>query len=236
MDFNGLVRHYYLRQMPHDAEVRVNLVGKKHRELQSHAIGLRIHDRLPQSPTNTMRGSRSSRCRPVRQCSRRRGRGVRPPGALLRGPDARGRDGRRAVSAAEPGVVEVDDTVEAQVREAHVRDRPGEGCPERGLASTRSPGRSASSCPAANAGRCGSRANEIRCGSSCESPWTPLQCRRIWRASESKGRQGSSRLSRELGRWETTRVDQTIYHKNLQRVAYVFAETLGRTPAESSST
>ena len=46
IDFNGLVRHYYLRQMPHNAEVRVNLVGKKHRAAQSHAIGLRLHDRL----------------------------------------------------------------------------------------------------------------------------------------------------------------------------------------------
>ena len=29
IDFNGLVRHYYLRQMPHQAEIRINLVGKK---------------------------------------------------------------------------------------------------------------------------------------------------------------------------------------------------------------
>ena len=36
----------------------------------------------------------------------------------------------------------------------------------------------------------------------------------------------------ELGRWETARVDQMIYHKNLQRVAYVFAETAGRPPAD----
>ncbi len=36
----------------------------------------------------------------------------------------------------------------------------------------------------------------------------------------------------ELGRWEKTRVDQTIYHKNLERVAYVFAETAGRPPAD----
>ena len=28
------------------------------------------------------------------------------------------------------------------------------------------------------------------------------------------------------------RVDQMIYHKNLQRVAYVFAETAGRPPAD----
>ena len=27
-------------------------------------------------------------------------------------------------------------------------------------------------------------------------------------------------------------MDQTIYHKNLQRVVYVFAETAGRPPAD----
>ena len=37
IDFNGLVRHYYLRQVPHLAEMRVNLVGKKQRGQQSHA-------------------------------------------------------------------------------------------------------------------------------------------------------------------------------------------------------
>jgi multidrug efflux pump subunit AcrB len=36
----------------------------------------------------------------------------------------------------------------------------------------------------------------------------------------------------ELGQWQTTRIDQTIYHKNLERVVYVFAETAGRPPAE----
>jgi hypothetical protein len=36
----------------------------------------------------------------------------------------------------------------------------------------------------------------------------------------------------ELGRWEKARVDQTIYHKNLERVVYVLAETAGRPPAE----
>ncbi|MGE5609723.1 MAG: efflux RND transporter permease subunit, partial [Bacillota bacterium] len=36
----------------------------------------------------------------------------------------------------------------------------------------------------------------------------------------------------ELGRWEKSRVDQMIYHKNLNRVAYVFSETAGRPPAE----
>ncbi|HVP12885.1 MAG TPA: efflux RND transporter permease subunit, partial [Phycisphaerae bacterium] len=46
MDFNGMVRHYYLRRGPNVAEVRVNLVGKKSRPQQSHAIGLRLRDGL----------------------------------------------------------------------------------------------------------------------------------------------------------------------------------------------
>jgi multidrug efflux pump subunit AcrB len=37
----------------------------------------------------------------------------------------------------------------------------------------------------------------------------------------------------ELGTFLETRQGQTIYHKNLERVAYVFAETAGRAPAEA---
>ncbi len=37
----------------------------------------------------------------------------------------------------------------------------------------------------------------------------------------------------ELGRFMETTRDQTIYHKNLKPVAYVFAETAGRPPAEA---
>jgi multidrug efflux pump subunit AcrB len=48
-----------------------------------------------------------------------------------------------------------------------------------------------------------------------------------------KGSSGQLVPLAELGRWDDTRrVDQMIYHKNLQRVAYVFAETAGRPPAD----
>ena len=46
MDFNGLVRHYYLRQGDDVAELRINLAGKKNRQQQSHAIGLRMRNDL----------------------------------------------------------------------------------------------------------------------------------------------------------------------------------------------
>ncbi len=47
-----------------------------------------------------------------------------------------------------------------------------------------------------------------------------------------KGSSGQLVSLAELGQWETVRVDQTIYHKNLHRVAYVFGETAGRPPAD----
>jgi multidrug efflux pump subunit AcrB len=40
IDFNGLVRHYYLRRGGNVAEIRVNLAPRKSRRQQSHAIGL----------------------------------------------------------------------------------------------------------------------------------------------------------------------------------------------------
>ena len=41
-NFNGLVRHYYLRRGPNVADIQVNLVGKDERSHQSHAIAKRI--------------------------------------------------------------------------------------------------------------------------------------------------------------------------------------------------
>jgi multidrug efflux pump subunit AcrB len=44
-NFNGLVRHYYLRRSPNLADIQVNLAGKGHRKQQSHEIAKRV--RLP---------------------------------------------------------------------------------------------------------------------------------------------------------------------------------------------
>jgi len=41
-NFNGLVRHYYLRRGPNVADIQVNLVGKELRSRQSHDIAKRI--------------------------------------------------------------------------------------------------------------------------------------------------------------------------------------------------
>jgi multidrug efflux pump subunit AcrB len=45
-NFNGLVRHYFLRQAPHLADLQVNLQPKDDREEQSHDIAKRVRTRL----------------------------------------------------------------------------------------------------------------------------------------------------------------------------------------------
>jgi multidrug efflux pump subunit AcrB len=45
-NFNGLVRHYYLRSSAHQADIQVNLVEKGHRKSQSHEIAKRVRPAL----------------------------------------------------------------------------------------------------------------------------------------------------------------------------------------------
>ena len=109
-NFNGLVRHYFLRQAPNTADVQIILVDKRERAAQSHAIALRIRP-------------------PLDAIARRFGANVKvvevPPGppvqsvlvAEVYGPDERSRiETAKAVRGAferTPGVVDVDDSIEA---------------------------------------------------------------------------------------------------------------------------
>ncbi|UCG75608.1 MAG: efflux RND transporter permease subunit [Gemmatimonadota bacterium] len=43
-NFNGLIRHYYLRRGPNMADIQVNLVEKSERGAQSHEIALRVRE------------------------------------------------------------------------------------------------------------------------------------------------------------------------------------------------
>jgi multidrug efflux pump subunit AcrB len=45
-NFNGLVRHYYLRRGPNVADIQVNLLPKASRDLQSHEIAKQVRARL----------------------------------------------------------------------------------------------------------------------------------------------------------------------------------------------
>ncbi len=47
-NFNGLVRHYYLRRQPNQADIQVNLLPPEERSLQSHAIAKQLRPLLDQ--------------------------------------------------------------------------------------------------------------------------------------------------------------------------------------------
>jgi multidrug efflux pump subunit AcrB len=121
-NFNGLVRHYYIRSEPQMGEIQVNLAAKEHRERASHPIALEIRERL--AAVAVPEGTTVKVVEP-------------PPGppvlatllAEIYGPDA---ETRRAVAArvreafeAVPFVVDVDDSFGAppeRVRLALVDD------------------------------------------------------------------------------------------------------------------
>jgi len=63
-NFNGLVRHYYLRRGSNIADIQVNLLGKHDRSRQSHEIAKAVRNRLLPWPLNGARASKSPRCRP----------------------------------------------------------------------------------------------------------------------------------------------------------------------------
>jgi multidrug efflux pump subunit AcrB len=45
-NFNGLVRHYFLRSGSHEADIQVNLVEKHHRSTDSHELARQIRERV----------------------------------------------------------------------------------------------------------------------------------------------------------------------------------------------
>jgi multidrug efflux pump subunit AcrB len=231
MDFNGLVRHYYLRRGPHVAEIRVNLVPKKNRRHQSHALSLRLRDDL-----TALAERHQARLRIVET----------PPGppvlstlvAEIYGqPDHRYEDLIAAAMVVrerlrrEPLVVEVDDYVEADApKTVFVADKQKaalNGVTAAQIAQTL----------ALAVG--GLEAGTIQLEGERNPLRIELRLPEALRASQVdlgrlcvRGQNGTLVPLAELGQWETKSVEKTIYHKDLQPVVYVLAETAGRAPAE----
>jgi multidrug efflux pump subunit AcrB len=109
-NFNGLVRHYFLRRSPSGADLQVNLVDKHHRDAQSHDLVKRVRPALLE-----IARSRGARVKLVEI----------PPGppvldtlvAEVYGPSAPARETTartvRGFFETTAGVVDVDDSLEA---------------------------------------------------------------------------------------------------------------------------
>lgn len=230
MDFNGLVRHYYLRQGPHMADVRVNLLHRTQRQMSSHGIALRIRPN-------------------IEEIARRHGAKIKiievPPGppvlstvvAEIYGEPHHSYADLISAAASlqqlmgsEQGVVDIDDTVEENQEKwvFHVdREKAAlNGISVEDVASTL---RLALSGMPAGTVHIPAEQNELSIVLRL-----PLEKRSDPERLKTvivKGRMGQIVQLGELGRFEKAIQDKTIFHKNLERVVYVTAEMAGRGPA-----
>ena len=231
MDFNGLVRHYYLRNMPHMGEVRVNLVSKKHRDAQSHAIALRLRpevDAMAQRHGAVVRVVELPPGPPVLASvvAEVTGREDQSYEDLMAAADVVAARMRR-----EPGLVEVDTIAEAPAKRM-VFAVDQEKAAINGVSVNQVFENLAIALAGSSAGTLFDPTErnplhiELRLARAERSDIAQLARLRIRNAS------GNLVPLAEIGTWSEARVDQTIYHKNLKRVVYVMAETAGRPPAD----
>jgi len=225
INFNGLVRHYFLRQGANVADIQVNLVGKHDRKKQSHALSKDVRNLL--LPIAQKHGANLK----VAEV---------PPGppvlstmvAEIYGPDPQRQlevaQQVRAVFEATPGIVDVDWFVEApQPKLEYTVDR------EKAALAGISPEMIAFELRMAGAG---AQAGLLRTADGR----TPVS---IMLRTERSGRPGLARLEgvslpspqgrmvplASLVEIRETTESANIYHKNLRRVTYVVAEVAGAT-------
>ncbi|MGC4068842.1 MAG: efflux RND transporter permease subunit [Polyangiaceae bacterium] len=222
-NFNGLVRHYFLRQGPNVADIQVNLIEKGARKAQSHDIAKRVRNEL----------------RPIADCFGARIKVAEvPPGppvlgtmvAEIYGPDY-DRDREiakqvRDIMEKTKGIVDVDWYVEdEQPKVRFVVDREKasiNGVSEASIVRT------------LNLASAGENAGLLH--DEDEKADVPIVLR-LDRAARSDlerlqsikvtGRDGNLVSVGELVHAETVKSDLSIYHKNLMPVVYVTADVAG---------
>jgi multidrug efflux pump subunit AcrB len=232
IDFNGMVRHYNMRQSPNLGDIRVNLVPKEERAQQSHAITLRLRNDLTAIATQHGALLKIVESPPG------------PPVIATLTAEIFGEPGVsyfEQITAAklvaermrkEDRVVDVDDTVEyAQHRFHFVPDRTKaalSGVTNDAIANTL-----AIALGGANVGT-------VHIASERHPLYIVLQLPREARSSLAdlealsvSGTNGKIVRLADLGRFEIETLEPTIYHKNLQRVVYVFGEMAGKSPVNA---
>ena len=232
MDFNGMVRHYYLRDGGHLADIRVNMVPKQRRVQQSHEIVLRLRkalEAIAQEHGVAMKLVEVPPGPPVISTlvTEIYGTPDQTHDVLIREADR-----IRSVMREEPFVVDIDDSTEAnRTRLDFVLDK--EKAALHGVSTemiTRS----------------------LRVALSGVFPATvhlpderqPLRVRIVFPRGIRSSKHGLLQIPiraslgamvplAELGMFVEAPEDQPVYHKNLERVVYVFAEMAGRAPGEA---
>jgi multidrug efflux pump subunit AcrB len=244
IDFNGMVRHYYLRRGPHLGDIRVNLLKKDERRQQSHEILLRLRSNLT-------------------RIARQHGAKIKlvevPPGppvyatlvAEVYGQPQQSYadliaagDHVLGLMKSEAGVVDVDYTVEAdQTKYIFVVDKQKAslhgisseviGATVRLAEEGFSPGQDMPMTVAAGSGVLHSRRELNPVPIVLRLPQSERSSLADVERLSMKSMTGAMVRLGELGRFEPMPADKTIFHKNLQRVVYVYGDVAGVSPPEA---
>ncbi|TAM50024.1 MAG: efflux RND transporter permease subunit [Paraburkholderia sp.] len=223
INFNGLVRQYYLRSGSNVGDIQVNLVEQSKRHRQSHAIATSVRPALE-------------------RIAQRNGARVKvvevPPGppvlapivAEVYGTDAPARNAVahavRGVFASTPGVVDIDDSTVAPAAQRDFeldRRKAGLlGVSQQDVAQT------------LRTGLTGNNITYVRDGSKYPTPVRLALPATLGGDASGllaltvRGSQGQLVPLSELIRQRDTRIEQPIYHKDLLPVTYVIGDMAGK--------
>ena len=229
IDFNGLVRHYYLRQGANVADVRFNLVSKKRRAQQSHAIALRVRNDLQAIAAKDGANIKIVESPPGPPVISTLVAEVYGSAGQSYSDLAAGAHRVRKLMEETPNVVDVDDILVApQTRLRFVVDRTKAAL--NGITDSQIT-------QLLDGAVQGSKPASLRLGDQVNPVSIALRLPRDQRSQVSRLGQLAVRSTGgeavplvELGRFEETTIDQPIYHKNLRPVVYVFGDTAGLPP------
>jgi multidrug efflux pump subunit AcrB len=219
-NFNGLVRHYFLRRAPHLADVQVNLVPKGERSAQSHDVAGRVRERLAPIAKQfgaTIKVAELPPGPPVQQTLV----------AEIYGPDpVRRRDVAaqiKSIFEQTPGVVDTDWSIEA----AHAKIAlavDGEKAAAAGL----SPAAVAAVVRMAGSGESAGLLHDERAREDVPVLIRLPRTGRTLEAVQSIRLRGSRPVAvGELTSTVATPEETSVHHKNLQPVTYVTADLAG---------
>jgi len=232
MDFNGMVRHYYLRRGGYVGDIRIGLLPKEERVQQSHEIALRLR------PTIT-------------DIARRHGANVKiveaPPGppvlatlvGEIYGPvdadyDSLVEVSKRVRTAMEStaGVVDVDDFAEAEHLQWKYRLDREKGALS-GVTVAEAAQTLAHAMGEATVGRVHVPSERLPLDISLRLPRPLRNSPAELLALRVKSTSGALVPLGEVGALHEEAGERTIFHKNLRRVAFVIGEMAGRSPVEA---
>ena len=223
-NFNGLVRHYFMRRGANVADVQVNLLPKGERHRQSHAIAVAVRPAVDSIARSFGANAKIAEIPPgPAGALDPRGRGLR---RRRQHPARRGRRGSRRSWRHTPGVVDVDWTVEAPAGEARLPGGPG--ARRRGGRDGGAGGAGAHHGALGRRRRAGQRADGAR-GRGHRAAARPREPERRRGAARRAGRH-AARARRRSARFVT--VDSTTraplrMRKNLRPVIYVTGDVAG---------